>query len=251
MKYAVFGFLILSLSSCSKTGSDKSTPGIPEIDSCNQVVQVNFYNVETRITYDAAGRIIDVVGEAFNHSAYTYFKDSIRVAATDVNGVDISTTYYLNEKGFITGTSFFDYRYTYDDSNRLISYRSPYSTGFTPGQVGGYVPYNLYYQDGNLIELSTTDRTVSRQKVSLYYSDTAYQNVLGYTSSLAHSGVIFDRNTIYLIGEGFFGTQNRTLCNALDIHDGRGAGSKIDYGYDAKGRITSMFSEYFFVYRCE
>ena len=133
------------------------------------------YLTTALIEYDDRGRVKSVKGEGSNQSTYNYFKDSIQLLATDFNGMDISETYYLDSKQRIVNTKFFNYNYTYNDDGYLISYKAPY--GINPGQVLGFTQYNLRYENGNLVELSTPDQTVSKQKVTFEFAAPDAQSV--------------------------------------------------------------------------
>jgi len=247
MKKYLILLLFVPVVSCSKNvGATENT--------CNRIIEVlanhpygGGYLTTALIEYDDRGRVKSVKGEGSNQSTYNYFKDSIQLLATDFNGMDISETYYLDSKQRIVNTKFFNYNYTYNDDGYLISYKAPY--GINPCQVLGFIQYNLRYENGNLVELSTPDQTVSKQKVTFEYYDQPNQDVMGYNSPLYLGRVIYDRPTFFLIRNNFFGKQPKNLLKSLDFHDGFGPAT-ISYQYDSSKRIIYSDDAYEFKYQC-
>jgi YD repeat-containing protein len=244
---AILLFILVCLS-CKKSKNEQQT------DLCNTIVEALSYkpypdpHFETTatFTYDAKGRLTSVKGNGLNKTEYAYYSDRIESKATDINGMDISLTYVLDNAGRITGTNFFDSKYTYNSDGYLISYRQPFGNN---GQILGYTQYYLTYANGNLTEVSTPDPNVSRKKVTLEYHPGAHQEMMGYNSPLYLSQCIGDRNTFFLIKGGYFGKQSKSLLKSLDFHQGYPV-SVINYEYDSKGRLTVIKEGYTFKYQC-
>lgn len=249
MKNGWLLLLVLVCISCKKSKDDKGGT-----DSCNAIVEALSYapypdpHFETTatFTYDDKERLVSVKGFGLNKTQYTYYADRIESKATDFQGVDISLTYVLDNAGRITGTNFFDNKYTYNSDGYLISYRHPYGNN---GQVLGYTQYYLTYNNGNLVEVSTPDPNVSRKKVTLEYYSEAHQEMMGYNSPLYLSQSLGDRNTFFLIKGGYFGKQSKNLLKSLDFHQGYPPGIK-NYSYDSKGRISEIKEGFSFKYQC-
>ena len=230
--------------SCSK---DKISGQIG--DPCDQIVEVEQYlpvgpvEWESLATYeyDSKDRLKSF-GDGTNTTTYTYHKD--RIDATFSNNSNV-TSYYLDAKGRIKGTSHFDHQYTYDGNGYLTSFRSPYGTG---GQILGYVLYTLKYENNDLIEVSTSDQSVSNKKITFQYYNEINQDLLGYNQPLYIASVLGSRESFYLVKAGFFGKQSAHLYKTLSINDVPPTG-QMQYTKDAKGRIIST-NYYRFSYRC-
>ena len=242
--------VIVFLVSCSKD----TTVNQQQDDPCKRIIEVQDYHpydnptyqTTALLTYDDQGRVKSVKGELQNESTYTYYSDRIELKGKDIYGTDISQVYYLDNMGRITRTKAYDYDFTYDANGYLISYKQPYGNN---DQILGFNEYQLRYENGNLIEVSTDDPNVSRKTVTLEYSVEENQDLIGYNSPLYLSEIIQDRNTFFLIKGGFFGKTSKNLLKSLDFHNGFPAG-EIRYIYDDKGRITEMENGYRFNYQC-
>ena len=217
--------LLLALS-CSKGNEQEKQ------DNCDNIVEVldyhpyenPVYQTTAIFKYDDQGRIMSVKGVGQNIAEYTYYNDSIVLVAKSYDGKDISETYYLDGKKRITRTKRYNYNYKYDSEGFLISYEAPYGT--TPGQIDGYVPFNLRYEEGNLVEVYTNRPDLSQKHVTFTYYDEENQDLQGYNSPLHLSQVIYDRNTFFLVKAGFFGRQSKNLAKTVDHHQGYIPGEK-------------------------
>lgn len=241
-------FFILA---CKKKNDSK-----PAVDPCDHIVEVMYYSpyvaptwqTTATVEYDTQGRVKHIKGEGYNTSAYAYYNDRIELTATDINGTDIGLTYYLDAKGRIKGTSVFNYRFTYDNEGHLISYWAPFGNN---GRITDSAFYTLKYENGDLIEASTTRQNMYNQKVTFAFYDEPNQDLLGYNSPLYIAGVIGDRNSFYLIGAGFFGKQSVHLYKSVDFHSQYSQGGTVSYEKDTKGRITTFVGAYKYKYQCE
>lgn len=247
----LLALLLVVFTSCKK---DNDTPGRTNTDPCNRIVTVSYYSpyvpptwqLTATVEYDDQGRVKKVIGEAQNASTYTYYKDRIELVATDIYGNDIGTTYYLDGNGRVTRTSFFDHKITYDAEGHLISYRKPYGTG---GQITGYNSYNLEYENGNLVQVTSPDNNVLYSQIDFTYYDEPNQDLLGYNQPLYIAGILGDRNTFFLTSAGFFGKQSKNLYKSVDMNDGYTHGT-VQYTADAKGRKTATAGAFKFDYQC-
>jgi hypothetical protein len=235
--------------SCSKDKDADTTNG----DPCDQILKVEQYNYYgnlepyTTVEYDEKGRVKHVTGQGLNASTYTYNKDNIVLTATDINGDNIGLTYFLDTKGRVKGTSYFDNQFTYNADGYLISFRQPY--GYN-NQITGSTFYTLKYENNDLTEIFTTEN-VSWKKINFKYYDEPNQDVLGYNQPLYIGSVLGDRNSFYLIKAGFFGKTSAHLYKTIAINDSWSNG-QIQYTKDAKGRIKSTVGVggYSFTYQC-
>jgi hypothetical protein len=187
---STIGFCSILILSCSKHKDSEA----PSIDPCDKIVKVETYNAGNlvpyaTIEYDGQGRVKHVTGEGLNTSiyTYTYYKDSIVLSATDTYGNNIGLTYFLDEKGRVKGTSYFDYQYTYNADGYLVSYRQPYT--ITNNQIAGYIYYTLKYENNDLTEIITTENT-DWKKINFRYYDEANQDLLGKNQPLYTGGVL-------------------------------------------------------------
>jgi hypothetical protein len=86
-----------------------------------------------------------VQGQQLNQSTYTYYNDSIVLTATDIYGVNIGTTYYLDNQHHVTRTRDADFDFQYNADGYMISCKLPYGNN---GQIMGYTPKFLAYTNG-------------------------------------------------------------------------------------------------------
>ncbi|MEO6539515.1 MAG: hypothetical protein ABIN74_00940 [Ferruginibacter sp.] len=240
-------FIGVFLISCSKDLTDNSVPG------CDSIIEVlSFhpngnpnYQITATFTFDQSGRIKNVKGEGLNKSEYNYYKDSIVLKATDINGIDISEVYYLDNLGRVSRTKIANKDFEYNAAGYLIAYKQAYGNN---GQVFGYTQYYLKYENGNITEVYTNEN-VSRKKVTLQYYNEINQDLHGYNSPFYASLVIGDRNTFFLLKDQYFGTPSKNLLKSTVFNDITNSGDII-YQYDLKGRITMLGSSYKFNYQC-
>jgi hypothetical protein len=247
MKYSRWLTVAFLLFSCSKS-NDKP------VDTCDQITEVydphpysDLGPATAIFTYDNQGRVSHVQGQMQNQAMYTYFNDSIVLAATDIYGVDIGTTYYLNKQQHITGTNFFNWDMQYDADGYLISCKLPYGNN---GQITGSIPWSLSYMNGNLTEVTTTDTQVEFPKISFGYYDEPDQDLMGYNSPLYISEILGDRNSFFLIKAGFFGKQSKNLYKTLDRNSVYSPPGTITYDKDSTRRIVDEQGGFSFKYRC-
>jgi YD repeat-containing protein len=248
-----FNLLVLLLVVCTSCKKDKDSPGGTMTDPCYRIVAVSYYSpyvpptwrLTATVEYDDQGRIKKVIGEGQNAATYTYHKDRIELVATDIFGADISVIYFLDEKGRVTRTDDFDHKITYDAEGHLISYRMPIGTG---GQITGYISYNLKYENGNLVQVTSPDSNVSYNQIDFTYYNEPNHDLLGYNQPLYIAGILGDRNTFFLTSAGFFGTQSKNLYKSVDMNDGYTHGT-VQYTADAKGRKTGT-AAFKFDYQC-
>lgn len=242
-------FCSVLISSCKKDKDSKKD--VEPVTPCDRIVKVAFYNYQgvvpnNTVEYDEQGRVKFVKGEELNASSYTYLKDKIVLAATDIRGNDIGLTYYLDANGRVKGTSYFDNQFTYNSEGYLVSFRQPYTVNGST--VTGYDTYTLTYKNGDLDEVYTLAPNVSSKKVNFKYYDEPNQILLGYNQPLYAGAVLGDRNSFFLISAGFFGRQSAHLYRTLAIN-GQWSNGEIKYQKDAKGRITST-GAFAFDYQC-
>jgi hypothetical protein len=248
MKKNALVLIVVLVSSCSKHNTSNGT-----YNPCNRILEVMeyepysiSYQTIATLTYDQAGRISTVVGSALEKTLYTYYNDSIVMKATDINGTDISQTYYLDNEQRVVSTSLYNEDYQYNVDGYLVAYKQPYGTN---GQVTGFTQYYLNYQNGNLSEVYTNDQSVGRNQVTFGYYSELDQDLLGYNSPFYCSSVIYDRNTFFLIKDGYFGKQSANLLESIDLHNGYPSGT-FNYQKDSSGRINIMSQAYSFRYQC-
>ena len=249
MKYLIPTVLLILFISCSKT----STPDTPE-NSCNRIVEVldyhpngsPTYQTTAALTYNSDGKIKTVTGQGLNNSEYTYYNDSIVLKAKDINGYDIGQVYYLNNQHRIKRTKYANEEYQYDADGYLISYKQPYGNN---GQIFGYTQYYLTWQNGNLTSVYTNDQNVSRKKVTFQYYNLPNQNLLGYNSPFSDGSILYDRNSLFLLGGLYFGKQPKDLLKSSNFNDIDQSGNII-YQSDLKGRIIDFAGFFKFKYQC-
>lgn len=233
----VIGFCAVLAWSCKK-GNDK--PDVEPVEPCDRIEKVVLYgfggNDTTFITYDDKGRVSHVKAGGQNEANYTYYKDSIVVKATDIFGVLKNRTYFLDIRGRVRGTSFFDNRYTYNNSGYLVRFRQPVIEN---NQMAGWVDYTLKYENGDLVEMYTPKPNLPYKKVNFTYYDEPNQQLLGYNQPLNIGTVLGDRNTFYLINAGFFGKQSAHLYRTVGINDSW-TEPDMYYTKDTKGRIIAV-----------
>ena len=146
------------------------------------------------------------------------------------------------------GTSFFNHRYTYDTDGHLVSFWQPFTYN---DKIVDSAFYTLKYENGDLVEVTTADQSISNHKVNFAFYDEPNQNLLGYNQPLYIAGVLGDRNTFYLIGAGFFGKQSAHLYKTVDFNNPNSQGGPVNYEKDTKGRIKTFGGLYSFEYQCE
>lgn len=242
----------LYLLSCKKGNNDSTSN--PPIDPCDLVTEVLLYNQyadpvlqhEVDVTYDKQGRVKSIVGKGLNRSDYTYFDDKIELKATDIFGDDISVTYYLDNKGRITRTSYFDFQYTYNDEGYLTSLRQPYGTG---GVINGSTLNLLTYENGDFVRVTNEIPNSNHNDIKFAYYDEPNQDMMGYNNPLYSSGLIGDRPSFFLMKAGYYGKLSRHLLKSRKDNDSYPPWP-IDYTKDAKGRVVSMVGEWTFKYAC-
>lgn len=251
-KFAVWyiPLLIVLLSvSCSK-----EKPAAAKEDPCNRITEVldyhpydsPTYQSTAVITYDENGRIKTIKGPGQNRTEFIYYKDSIVMKATDIFGGVLDDVYFLDGAGRVARTRNSNYDFRYDAEGYLVSFQQPY--GYN-GQINGYTPYRMKYENGNLVEVYTTDPNIVTKSFTLDYYPEPNQELMGYNSPLYIGRVIGDRNTFYLVRGGFFGKSSKNLLkNAGFANTPRY--SDIKYKYDAKGRIIRIEDGYTFNYQC-
>ena len=240
---------MILITSCSKNNSPGTT-----VNSCDRITEVTGYypygnpNYQTiaAVTYDNDGRIRTVIGEGQNRSEYFYYNDSIVLKATDIYGVDIGQVYLLNNAGRVSRTKFANEEYTYNADGYLISYKQPYGNN---GQINGYTPYFLKWENGNLTELYTNDPNVSKKKVTFQYFNLPNQNLLGYNSPFYLGQILGDRNSFFLVGGPYFGKQSKDLLKTI-VFNNINQSPDIIYRSDTKGRIIAFGDFYTFKYQC-
>lgn len=236
------------LYSCVKKNGGSSAP-----NPCNNITQAFQYSLSgpqltATISYDAQGRITEVVGEGQNHSVYTYYKDSIVLKATDIYGGDLSETFYLDGNQHILRSNLYDYNCQYDADGYLISYSLPVSNG--PGDPISYIPYTLSYSNGNLVEVKTTAAPVSLADLTFSYYDKPNQDVLGYNSFLYVSELIGSRQDFFLIPGGFWGKDSKNLPDSIHFHNIYYPDGNFVYQNDSSGRISVIPEDISFTYQC-
>jgi Domain of unknown function (DUF4595) with porin-like fold len=242
--------VFLLLVACSKSKENKSAP----VNSCDQITEAFDPHPYTALgpatavfTYDDQGRLTHVQGQLQNQSSYAYFNDSIVLTATDIYGVNIGTTYYLDNQHHVTRTRDANYDFQYNADGYLISCKLPYGNN---GQIIGYYSRLLTYTNGNLTEVTTTDPNAVPQKISFGYYDEPNQDLMGYNSPLYISEIIADRNSFFLIREGYFGKQSKNLYKSLDWNNPSYPPGTVGYAKDSSGRATAMLDGFSFTYRC-
>lgn len=248
-RYLIALLSFASFISCSKNNTDDPATG-----PCDRIIEVLDYHpyevpqYQTTVvfTYDEKGRIKVAKGSGQNKAEYTYYNDRIELKATDIYGVDISRIYYLDNSGRIKRTDVADEAYTYNSEGYLISYKQYH--GYN-GQITGFVPYYLKWENGNLAEVYTTDQTVSQKKVAFQYFDSENKNVAGYNSPFYIASILGDRNSFFLLQAGFYGKQSKNLMKNVNFNDG-GFSDATTYHYDSKGRIIGLSQYYKFNYQC-
>ncbi len=245
----LIALIVTAFFSCSKSKTDS-----PKTDPCDRIVELfDWHPYETPqyqlaliFTYDAQGRVTLAKGPGMKKAEYTYYKDKIVVNATDNWGVNTSRTYFLDNMGRIKGTDFFDHQYTYDSEGYLISVRQYYEYN---GQVLGFHPYFLKWENGNLAELYTTDQIAAHKKVTFQYYDSPNQNMAGFNEPFYIGQILYDINSLFLLQSGFFGKQSKNLLKDAIINDVDFPGMTT-YKYDAKGRIIQVSQNYKYNYQC-
>jgi hypothetical protein len=232
----VVGFCSTLVLSCNK---DDGKPDVEPAAPCDRIEKVVRYgfvsNDTTFITYDDKGRVSHIKAGGKNEATYTYYKDSIVVKATDNIGIDISRTYFLDIRGRVRRTSYYDNRYTYNYSGYLVGFRQPILEN---AQFATWADYTLTWKNGDLVEMYTTKANAANRKVNFKYYDEPNQQLLGYHQPLYLGTVLGDRNTFYLIAAGFFGKQPAHLLKNVGINDQWDA-ADITYTKDANGRVNA------------
>ncbi|HEV3249314.1 MAG TPA: DUF4595 domain-containing protein [Puia sp.] len=243
-KFLAVFFLFVS---CSKSNNNP-------VNTCNQIMEAfdphpyGALGPPTAIfTYDDQGRVVKVKGQLQNQASYTYYNDSIVLNATDIYGVDIGTTYYLDNQQRIRGSKFYNSEYTYNADGYMIYCKLPFGNN---GQITGFTPKFLSYTNGNLTEVSTTDPNAVPQKISIGYYNEPDQDLMGYNSPLYVSEILGDRNSFFLVKAGFFGKQSKNLLKTLDWNSVYYPPGTVIYANDSTGRIISEQDGFSFKYRC-
>jgi YD repeat-containing protein len=247
MKHFKFLTVLFLFISCAKSNNQP-------INTCDQITQVYDPHPYGPIgpptavfTYDEQGRVIHVKGQLQNQTSYTYYNDSIVMSATDIYGVDIGTTYYLDNQHRIIRTKFYDWDFQYNADGYMISCKIPYGNN---GQITGFTPKFLNYTNGNLTQVTTTDPNAVPQKISFGYYDEPDQDLMGYNSPLYISEILGDRNSFILIKAGFFGKQSKNLYKTLDWNSVYYPPGTVGYDKDSSGRIIGLQMGFSFTYRC-
>lgn len=234
--------------SCKKNENDH--PIVEKCDNITQVIKYGAYDgrvLTETIVYDEKGRVKSVEGAQGDKSFYEYYNDKIVLSATDISGNDTSFIYFLDEKRRIKSTSYFDYRYTYNQDGQLVSFRRPLNIN---GQITD-LQTALKYENGDLIEMSTLLNGVPFSKISFEYYDEPNQDLMGYNQPLYVSSTLPIPNTSYLIKAGFFGKHSTHLYKSVNFNLGYGSHShNTNYVKDNNGRITKMNSWLEFTYEC-
>jgi Domain of unknown function (DUF4595) with porin-like fold len=250
MKYLRWSALLVLLIACSK--SKVTTPTL--VDTCDQITESFDPHPYTALgpptavfTYDDQGRLSHVKGQLQNQAIYTYYNDSIVLSATDIYGVDIGTTYYLDNQHRVTKTRFYDFDFQYNTDGYMTSCKLPYGNN---GQIMGYTSKFLTYTNGNLTEVTTSDPNVVPQKISFGYYDEPNQDLMGYNSPLYIAGILGDRNSFFLVRGGYFGKQSKNLYKSLDWNTPGYPPGTVGYNKDSSGRATEMITGFSFTYRC-
>ena len=250
MKHFTLPVLFFLLVACSKSKENRPA----SVDTCDQITEAFDPHPYTALgpptavfIYDDQGRLTHVQGQQQNQATYAYYNDSIVLTATDINGVNIGTTYYLDNQHHITRTRDFDYDFQYNADGYMISCKLPYGNN---GQILGYTPKFLTYTNGNLTEVTTTDPNAVPQKISIGYYDEPNQDLMGYNSPLYISEILGDRNSFFLIRGGYFGKQSTNLYKTLDWNSPSYPPGTVSYVKDSSGRATAMQDGFSFNYRC-
>lgn len=243
---------LLCLFSCKKGNSDSSLN--PPGDPCDRVKEVLLYNQyadpvlqhEADVIYDNQGRVKTIIGKGKNRSDYTYFKEKIELKATDIFGNDISVTYFLDSKGRITRTSYFDFQYTYNEGGYLISLFNPYGTG---GVINGSTLNILSYENGDLVHVTNDVENSEYSDIKFTYYEEPNQDMMGYNNPLYISGLIGDRPSFFLMKAGYYGKLSTHLMKSVKFNNGYSAWPQ-NYTKDAKGRVVSIVDKWAFNYAC-
>lgn len=106
------------------------------------------------------------------------------------------------------------------------------------GPASASIAYTVRWEDGNPVEVSSTDPDAPVKQLNLTYYSQPHQDLAGFNSPLWEGRVLGDWDLLYLVPGGYLGRAPRNLLKVAD------------YELDEKGRIVAMADRWAFRYGC-